>query len=108
RISSMTTLPNIPLRPTHSGISNRAQKNAFLVAAACFVLQVVPLHATINVVSYWRMGESDPFAAPGAIATNTIDSSGYATLEFRGNARYASDVAATAASHAGSSVSVNF
>lgn len=90
-------------------IRNRARSGRVsIIALAWLFLQTVPVHATVNVVSYWRLGESDPTAAPGATATNTIDSAGYTTLQFRGNARYASDVAATAASHAGSSVSINF
>ena len=34
--------------------------------------------AAINVVSYWRLGESDSGAAAGAAATNTTDSVGAA------------------------------
>jgi autotransporter-associated beta strand protein len=64
--------------------------------------------ATINVVSYWRLGESDAGTAAGAAATNTTDSVGATNLRFQGNARYANDVAATAATHVGSLLSVNF
>jgi autotransporter-associated beta strand protein len=64
--------------------------------------------AAINVVSYWRLGESDSGAAAGATAANTTDSVGAMNLRFQGNARYANDVAATAATHIGSLLSVNF
>jgi hypothetical protein len=74
----------------------------------CFLLQTVPLHASINVVSYWRLGENDPGAADGVAATNTIDSVGTNNLTFTGTAQYSSNVDARAASHAGSTLSVNF
>jgi autotransporter-associated beta strand protein len=64
--------------------------------------------AAINVVSYWRLGESDPGAAAGAIASNTTDLVGGMNLKFQGNARYANDVGATAATRPGSILSVNF
>lgn len=64
--------------------------------------------ATITVVSYWRLGENDPGAAPGVTATNTVDSAGTNNLAFVGSARYANDVAASAAIHTGSSLSINF
>src|SRR5438045_1468071 len=64
--------------------------------------------AAINVVSYWRLGESDPGAAAGATAANTTDSVGATNLKFQGNAHYANDVAATAANRIGSLWSVNF
>ncbi|HWD92130.1 MAG TPA: LamG-like jellyroll fold domain-containing protein [Verrucomicrobiae bacterium] len=65
-------------------------------------------YAAINVQSYWRLGENDPGAAVGVTATNTTDSVGTMNLQFYGNASYANDVAPTAVTHAGSSLSVNF
>jgi autotransporter-associated beta strand protein len=64
--------------------------------------------AAINVVSYWRLGESDPGATAGAAAASTTDIVGGMNLTFQGNARYASDVAATAANRIASLLSVNF
>jgi hypothetical protein len=78
------------------------------VAIASFIFQTVPLKGAVNVVSYWRLGEGDPGAAVGVTATNATDSVGAKNLMFQGNASYANDVSATAASHTSSSVSVNF
>jgi autotransporter-associated beta strand protein len=64
--------------------------------------------AAINVVSYWRLGESDAGAAAGATVANTTDIVGGMNLVFQGNARYANDVAATAANRIASLLSVNF
>jgi autotransporter-associated beta strand protein len=64
--------------------------------------------AAINVVSYWRLGESDPAAAAGATTTNTTDLVGGMNLKLQGNARYAYDVASTAQTSIGSVMSVNF
>jgi hypothetical protein len=75
----------------------------FFVAAAAQISR-----AAINVVSYWRLGESDPGATAGATATNTTASVGGTNLKFQGNASYANDVAATAATRPGSLLSVNF
>src|ERR1041385_9212238 len=79
-----------------------------LVAVACFAFQIVPSHAAITVVSYWRLGEGDPGAVVGGTVTNGTDSAGANNLSFQGNAHYANDVAIAAASHAASSLSVNF
>src|SRR5215469_1130105 len=76
-----------------------------------FLLGVFPgasSHAAITVVSYLRLGEGDPGAANGVTATNTVDSVGTNNLTVAGTAWYTNDVAATAASHTGSSLSVNF
>jgi len=90
-------------------ILNRVRSGSLSIAAiAWLVFQTVPLHAAINVVSYWRMGESDPGAAAGVAVANTIDSAGTNNLTVQGAALYASDVAATATYHTGSSLSVNF
>ncbi len=75
---------------------------AFLAAAP------LSSRAAISVVSYWRLGESDSGAAAGATATSTTDSVGGMNLAFQGNARYANDVATTAANRIASLLSVNF
>src|SRR5258705_5219857 len=79
-----------------------------LVAVACVAFQTIPSHAAITVVSYWRLGESDPGSAVGGTATNATDSAGAKNLTFQGNAHYANDVSLAAASHTGSSLSINF
>src|SRR5204863_6698953 len=83
-------------------------RRSLVAAFVWFIFQTVPLHATINVVSYWRLGEADPGAAAGVPASTTTDSVGAKNLTFHGNASYRSDVAASAVTHAGSSLSVNF
>jgi hypothetical protein len=40
------------------------------LAATLNLVSLMPARGTINVVSYWRMGEQDPGAAPGITATN--------------------------------------
>jgi hypothetical protein len=62
----------------------------------------------ITVMSYWRMGESDPGAIVGATVTNTIDSVGTMNLRFQSNASYVNDVAPAAVTRTRSSLSVNF
>jgi len=37
---------------------------------------IFPLEASVTVVDYWHMGESDPGAASGGYATNTLDAVG--------------------------------
>lgn len=64
--------------------------------------------AAITVVSYWRLGENDPGATNGVTATNTVDIAGTNNLQFHGTAQYTNDVAAIAANHTGSSLSINF
>src|SRR5260221_3409120 len=64
--------------------------------------------ATINVVSYWRMGENDASAADGTNAVTASDISGSDNLTFSGPASYSTDVAASAVAHTGSSLSMNF
>ncbi|HEV2454382.1 MAG TPA: FG-GAP-like repeat-containing protein [Verrucomicrobiae bacterium] len=65
----------------------------------------VRVHATVTVVDYWRLGENDPGAVAGAVATNTTDSVGSKPLAIQGNARYANDVPA---GNPGSLLSINF
>jgi sugar lactone lactonase YvrE len=84
---------------------------ALLSAALILALSLgfVPrASAAITVVSYWRLGESDPGASAGTVATNTIDSVALHNLKVRGPAFYSSDVGVTALAHVGSSQSVSF
>ena len=64
--------------------------------------------AAVNVIGYWRLGESDPGAANGASAVTATDSAASHNLAFAGQARYASDVSPAAFWNTGSSLSVNF
>src|SRR5262249_29770917 len=64
--------------------------------------------AVITVVSYWRLGESDPGASAGSVATIGIDSVASHNLKVRGPAFYSSDVSIAALAHLGSSQSVSF
>jgi hypothetical protein len=78
-------------------------------AVVWLLLSPAIVQATVNTAAYWRLGENDPGAMPGVTVTSTIDSAGTNNLTFEGGAaEYANDVAATAASHTGSSLSINF
>lgn len=80
-----------------------------VLLVAILTLAITPAaRGAVTVVSYWRMGESDPGAASGVTATNAIDSAGAKNLTFHGNASYANDISATAATRISSSLSVNF
>lgn len=65
-------------------------------------------HAVVTVVSYWRLGETDPGASTGLAVTNTVDVVGGMNLEVQGKAQYTNDVASSAARHTGSTLSVSF
>jgi hypothetical protein len=80
---------------------------AALVAALNLTLTPAA-RAGITVVSYWRMGESDPSATAGTAATNTTDSFGSHNLKISGQAFYSNDVASAALAHVSSSLSLNF
>jgi hypothetical protein len=85
----------------------RSCAGIFLVLAWVFGI-ARPAPAAINVLSYWRMGESDSAAASGAAATGTVDSVGGNNLTFFGSAFYSNNVAVSAFAETGSSLSVNF
>jgi alpha-tubulin suppressor-like RCC1 family protein len=83
-------------------------RGGLITAIAWLLFQTVPLHAAINLVSYWRLGEADPGASARVTATNATDSLGANNLKVHGNASYTNDVAPAAATKTGSSLSVNF
>lgn len=64
--------------------------------------------ASIFVLNYWHLGESDPGAISGGLATNFFDSAGAENLTVQGAATYTNDVDATAAARTGSSLSTVF
>jgi hypothetical protein len=78
------------------------------LATAGFCLLTGSAGATINVVSYWRMGEADPAAAAGVPAAQAADSAGENTLTNAGQCFYSGNVSPAAAAHTGSSLSVSF
>jgi hypothetical protein len=64
-------------------------------------------HATITVLNYWRMGESDPGAVSGGTVTTTRDSVVSSNLTFVGSPTYTNDVSRSAAAHSGSALSIS-
>jgi sugar lactone lactonase YvrE len=84
---------------------------ALLMAGLIAVLNLAltpGARAAVTEVSYWHLGESDPGASGGTVATNTMDSVASHNLKVRGAAIYSSDVAIPALAHVGSSRSVSF
>ncbi len=65
-----------------------------------------PTMATINVVSYWRMGELDTNAVPGTTAVTAVDSIGTNNLTYTGSAIYKAN--AVIPPNSGSTISVDF
>jgi len=67
------------------------------------------VNGPLTTVSYWHMGESDPGAVAGGLATSTLDSVGSDTLTINGSgAYYATNVSASAGLQAGSTLALNF
>ena len=65
--------------------------------------------AAINVLDFYRMGENDPgLVQQGAVAGTTKDSVGTNHLTLPGLPIYAEDSASAAATHVGSSFSLDF
>ncbi len=75
-----------------------------LVITSTFTAQ-----ASIFVLNYWHMGESDPGAISGGAATTLVDSATFPdNLTVQGAPTYTNDVDATAAARTGSSLSTVF
>ena len=68
----------------------------------------MPASATVSVLGYWRMGESDAGASSGSVITNLTDSAGTHTLQITGTPVYSADVSTAAAGATGSALSANF
>lgn len=81
---------------------------ARILLMVVFTIVAIHAQATITVLDYWRLGEMDPSATAGANAITAIDGVGNHNLTFHGPATYSTAVAATASTHTGSSLSVNF
>ncbi len=88
-----------------------------VVLALVVLVYLVPLisvHATITVVSDWRMGESgrmgesDPGVISGEPATFLVDATGWRNLNVQGPASYQSDVGVEALAHTASFLCVDF
>jgi len=80
-----------------------------LLATFCLALLLSPCaHAVVTTLLWYRLGENDPGASPGLVATNTMDNSGANPLPVFGPATYSSDVANSAGSHVGSTLSMQF
>lgn len=106
-------MKNQPLSTTSFNTKGEALRTSspFFISALVAILNLAPTpaaDAAITVVSYWRLGESDPGAGKGITATNTIDSVGSHNLKFSGQAYYSNDVDLAALAHVGSSRSVSF
>lgn len=75
--------------------------------AACIGMLSASAHANVTNVVWYRLGENDPGAAPGATPTNTIDLVASNNLTFSNAAFYSSDIAPSAVTAVHSSLSVN-
>src|SRR3954452_12944503 len=62
-------------------------------------------HATITVLRHYRLGENDPGAVAGGLATNSLNGVGGNDLVFTGNSFYSADVPSTTN---GSALSLRF
>ncbi len=83
--------------------------NVCLLIIVCVgMLFAVPARATVTSLVWYHLGEADAGALNGGPATNTIDSVSTNNLTFSSNAVYSSDVSASAAAHAASSLAVVF
>jgi Concanavalin A-like lectin/glucanases superfamily/FG-GAP-like repeat len=77
---------------------------AFFAAA----ILATPTHAVVTNVVWYRLGENDPGAASGVIATNTANLLGFNSLKPIGSPRYTNAVSPGAANGLGSSLAVHF
>ena len=81
------------------------------IALAALVLNPAfepSVRATVTNVVWYRFGESDPGAANGAVATNSIDVVSNRVLKFIGGPFYDTDVAPFAVGHVGSALGLRF
>jgi hypothetical protein len=79
-----------------------------LTALTCNLGLIPAAHATITVLDYYRLGESDPDATNGGSPTLTKDSVGPNDLTVAGSACWSTNVACPATAHTGSAFSLDF
>lgn len=80
---------------------------AFVLAAIVSTFPCSQAHASITVISEWRMGESDGGAVPAATVQTSQDCIGTNHLQFQG-ATYSSDVGNRTFPRLASTLSINF
>jgi alpha-tubulin suppressor-like RCC1 family protein len=79
-----------------------------LLSLALSLALELSLHGTVTNVAWYRLGENDPGAVPGLVATNSIDVVANRVLTLVGGPFYDTNVASSAAAHVGSSLGVRF
>jgi hypothetical protein len=95
------------LRHTLEGLLTKARFATRIVLLGTVILLAARAQATVTNIVWYRLGENDPGASPGAVATNTVDFVSGHNLTFFGPATYSSDVSTSAIAHTGSSLSVD-
>src|SRR5262245_50809971 len=80
---------------------------ALLVVALSLTLES-SAHATVTNVAWYRLGENDPGAVEGLVATNSVDVVSNRLLTLAGGPQYDANVASSAAVRVGTSLSVRF
>ena len=96
-----------PARQNFEGFLTQIRFVMLIMALGAGMLLATRAQATVTNLVWYRLGENDPDASPGTIATNTIDFVDAHNLIFSGPAYYSPDVSTSAVAHAGSSLSVN-
>lgn len=80
---------------------------SLLALTLSFGLGTATVSAAITEVSYWRMGETEG-AANGAVSGTALDSVGGRTMTLVGGAIWKNNIAASAATHVGSTLNAWF
>ncbi|HWX21054.1 MAG TPA: LamG-like jellyroll fold domain-containing protein [Candidatus Binatia bacterium] len=100
----------LPVWKAHGGRNPVLRRVArlFVLLVLGTGLRLSTVHAAVTNVVWYRLGETDAGAAPGAVATNTDDLIGTRNLRAAGTPFYTNGVSASASSHVGSSLAVQF
>ena len=81
---------------------------ARLFVLSAIGLQLSTVHASVTNIVWYRLGEADPGAASGTVATNSNDLIGTRNLKVSGSPFYTNAVSTSASNHVGSSLAVQF
>jgi hypothetical protein len=96
-------------RPGKQGLKNPTARFVARLCLACvFGLPPLAIPAAVTNIVWYRLGETDPGAAPGMVVTNTHDLIRNGILRTIGAPLYTNDVSPSAGTHVGSTLAVQF